>query len=314
MSIITPMKATRTLAALILVLVIVLASWDNVRAQSADVKFFAETGHNVRGEFLKFYNNVRDPNLMYGYPITEQFISRDGKTVQYFQRARFELTNSNAVALTPIGRGLHQPAAPLNAKNPFACESFANIPVCYAFLDFYKANGGAAQFGNPVAPAEENAGVFMQYFEYARLEWRANNFETRVTISDLGTIYFYSMTEDRAQLNPIAPQDATINPVLSIRARAFVSQSVTQPSGSQTISVIVQSQTQQPIANANGAAIVRLPNGVTQNIAFATDQFGVAKFSFNFADLTPGELVPIEIAVNFHGLTTQTKTSFRIWY
>lgn len=308
------MKAARLFATLSLVFVVFWASWGTVRAQSADVKFFAETGHNVRGDFLKFYNNVRDPNLIYGYPITEQFVSRDGKTVQYFQRARFELSASNAVALTPIGRVLHQLAAPLEAKNPFACESFADVPVCYAFLDFYKANGGAAQFGNPVAPAEENDGAFMQYFDYARFEWRVNNFQARVTISDLGTIYFHTMAEDRAQLNPIPPQDATINPVLSIRARAFVAKSITQSNGSQTVSIVVQSQTQQPIANANGAAIVRLPNGVTQNIAFATDQFGVAKFSFNFADLTPGELVSIEIAVNFHGLTTQTKTSFRIWY
>ena len=308
------MKAARRFATLILVFVVFWASWGTVRAQSSDVKYFPETGHNIRGEFLKFYNNVRDPNLMYGYPITEQFISRDGKTVQYFQRARFELTTSNTIALTPIGRALHQPTTPLDAKNPFACDSFAGIPVCYAFLDFYKTNGGAAQFGNPVAPAEENAGVFMQYFEYARFEWRANTFQNHVAITDLGRIYFDAMNEDPSRRNPVPPQDATINPVLSIRARAFVAKSITQSNGSQTVSIVVQSQTQQPIANANGIAIVKLPNGAAQNITFATDQFGIAKFSFDFTNLKPGELVSIEINVNFQGLATSTKTSFRIWY
>ncbi len=308
------MKAARKFTTLILVLVSLWATWGTVRAQSADVKYFRETGHSVRGEFLKFYDNVRDPNLMYGYPITEQFVSRDGKTVQYFQRARFELTASNTITLTPLGRALHQPAAPLDAKNPFACESFAEIPVCYAFLDFYKANGGAAQFGNPIAPAEQQGGLFMQYFEYARLEWRADQFQNHVAITDLGRIYFDAMNEDPAQRSPIPPQDATINPVLSIRARAFVANSVTRSSDSQTVSIVVQSQTLQPIANANGIAIVRLPNGATQNIAFATDQFGIAKFSFDFANIKPGELVLVEITVNFQGLTTLTKTSFRVWY
>ena len=308
------MFRTRKVFVSIIALSLLLAARGIVHAQSADVKFFPETGHTVRGEFLKFYNNTRDPNLVYGYPITEQFVSRDGKTVQYFQRARFELTASGALALTPIGRALHQPAASLDAKNPFACESFGGIPVCYAFLEFYKANGGAAQFGNPVAPAEQLGGAFMQYFEYARFEWRTDRSQNHVVITDLGRIYFDALNEDPSQRNPVAPQDATINPVLSLRARAFVANSVTRSSGAQTVSILVQSQTLQSIANANGVAIVRLPDGATQNFAFTTNQFGVAQISFEFANVRPGELVAIEITVNFQGLTTTTKTSFRVWY
>lgn len=307
------MTAMRRLVGLITALTILLASVGIARAQSVDVKFFRETGHNVRGEFLKFYNNAPDPNLVYGYPITEQFISRDGKTVQYFQRARFELTNST-VALTPIGQIPRQPGNPLEAKNPSACQLLEGIPVCYAFLEFYKANGGAAQFGNPLAPAEENAGVFMQYFDYARFEWRTNGFQSRVTISDLGTIYFHTTGEDRPQLNPVGPDDATINPVLSIHARAFVAKSITQSSDSQTVSILVQSQTMQPIANANGIATVRMPDGSTQLYTISTNQFGVAQFSFDFANVKAGELVTVVISVDFQGLKTVTKTSFRVWY
>ena len=308
------MTGMRRLVVLITALTILLASQGIARAQSLDVKFFPETGHHVRGEFLKFYNNAPDPNLVYGYPITEQFVSRDGKTVQYFQRARFELTSPTMVALTPIGQVLRQPGNLLEAKNPSACQLLAGIPVCYAFLDFYKANGGAAQFGNPVAPAEENAGVFMQYFDYARFEWRTNGFQSRVTISDLGTIYFHTTGEDRAQLDPVSPYDATINPVLSIHARAFAAKSVTLSNGTQTISVFVQSQTMQPIANANGIATVRLPDGRTQSYTLSTNQLGVAQFSFDFANVEAGELVTVVISVDFQGLTTVTKTSFRVWY
>ncbi|MCC6298939.1 MAG: carboxypeptidase regulatory-like domain-containing protein [Anaerolineales bacterium] len=308
------MSGIRKVFVSIIAFALLLAAWRSAYAQSADVKFFPETGHNIRGEFLKFYNNTHDPILVYGYPITEQFVSRDGKTVQYFQRARFEVTASGALALTPIGRALHQPATPLDAKNPLACQSFNGVPVCYAFLDFYKANGGAAQFGNPVAPAEQQGSLFAQYFEYARFEWRANNFQNRVVITDLGRIYFDVIKEDPSHRNPVTPQDATINPVLSLRAHAFVAKSVTRSSGAQTVSVLVQSQTMQPVANANGSALVRLPDGATQTIAFATNQFGVAQFSFDFANLPPGELVTIEITVKYLGLETTTKTSFRVWY
>lgn len=308
------MTGMRRLVALTLACALLLTSWGIVRAQSADVQFFPETGHNVRGDFLKFYNNPRDPKLVYGYPITEQFVSRDGKTVQYFQRARFELTAAGTIALTPIGRALHQPATPLDATNPLACEQFARVPVCYAFLEFYKANGGAAQFGNPVAPAEQQGGLFVQYFEYARLEWRAEGFHNRVALTDLGRIYFDVVNEDPAHRRPAAPQDATINPVLSIHARAFAAKPVTRSNDTQTISIFVQSQTSQPIANANGIAVIRLPNGATQSLTFTTNQFGIAQFSFEFVSLKPGELVPVEITVNFQGLTAVTKTSFRVWY
>jgi hypothetical protein len=154
----------------------------------------------------------------------------------------------------------------------------------------------------------------VQYFEYARFEWRTDGFQNRVVITDLGRVYFDAANEDPTHRNPVQPQDATINPVLSIQARAFVAKSVTRANGSQTVSILVQSQTLQPIANANGIAIVRLPNGATQQAVFATDQFGVAQFSFDFAGIQPGELVSIEITVNYQGLTAATKTSFRVWY
>lgn len=310
----TPMNALQRVIVSLITASLLFASRGIAHAQSADVKFFPETGHSVRGDFLKFYNNLPDPILVYGYPITEQFVARDGKTVQYFQRARFELTASGTLALTPIGRALHQPAVALEAKNPLACQSFNGIPVCYAFLDFYKTHGGAAQFGNPVAPAEQQGGLFVQYFDYARFEWRVDGFQNRVALTDLGRIYFDAANEDPAHRNPVTPQDATINPVLSIHARAFVAKSVARSSGSQTVSVLVQSQTGQPIVNANGVALIHLPNGATQQIAIVTDRAGVAQFSFEFSGLAPGGLVTIEIAVNFQGLTSTTKTSFQIWY
>ncbi len=138
------MKAIWQLAALFLVLTILLTSWGSASAQSADVQYFPETGHHVKGDFLRFYKSVSDPRLVFGYPITEQITSKDGKTVQYFQRARFELRpdlpENQQVQLTSVGQALYQPANQLKLGNTAGCDLFATgYSVCLAFLDFYKA-------------------------------------------------------------------------------------------------------------------------------------------------------------------------------
>ena len=56
-------------------------------------QYFPETGHTVRGEFLDYFNQHGGLRI-FGYPITEQF-TLNGRTVQYFQRARLDLYPEN---------------------------------------------------------------------------------------------------------------------------------------------------------------------------------------------------------------------------
>jgi hypothetical protein len=314
-----PMKAIWRLAAYFLVLTILLTQWGIASAQSAEVQFFPETGHNVRGEFLRFYKSVSDPKLVFGYPITEQIKSKDGKTVQYFQRARFEvrpdLPENQRVQLTSLGRALYTASNQLNLSNTAGCDSFSTgYSVCFAFLDFYKANGGVAQFGNPISPFEFHENLIVQYFEKARFEWRADRPEgQRVVLTDLGRLYFEQLGEDQAYLKPINPLDATINPILSIKVRAFVAKSLTRATGQQTVYVIVQSQTQQAVSDATGKVTIHWPDGRMDDYFFTTNEAGLGTVTFNFADQKQGELVPIEVIVAYQGLAGTTKTSFRIW-
>ena len=71
------------------------------------VQYFPETGHTVRGEFLDYFNQHGGLRI-FGYPITEQF-SLNGRTVQYFQRARLESlpgeSSATASATRFAGRG-----------------------------------------------------------------------------------------------------------------------------------------------------------------------------------------------------------------
>jgi Domain of unknown function (DUF4232) len=78
---------------------------------SGNGTFYAETGHNIGGKFLQYWKG-HGGLAQFGYPLTEQLSERleDGKayTVQYFERARFELHPENAppydVLLGQFGR------------------------------------------------------------------------------------------------------------------------------------------------------------------------------------------------------------------
>jgi hypothetical protein len=314
------MKAIWLLILPFLVLTVLLTRWGLVHAQSASLQYFPETGHNVQGDFLRFYKNVKDPKLVFGYPITEQITSKDGKTVQYFQRARFELhteeSEGQRVQLTSIGQATYKPAGQLNINNRSGCEVFATgYRVCFAFLDFYKADGNTTQFGNPISPFEFHDNLIVQYFEKARFEWRADRPEgQRVVITDLGRLYFDQLGEDQAYLKSVRPLDATINPILSISVRAFVLKAVTLSNGQQTVYVVVQSQTLQAVSKATGKASIHWPDGRVDDYFFTTNNSGVGVVTFKFADQKQGELVPIDIAITYQGLSGTTKTSFRIWF
>ncbi len=316
------MNAARYIGVLLVTLTLLLHPQAGVYAQgTGNEQYFPETGHTVKGDFLRFYRNATDPGLIYGFPITEQFTSRDGKTVQYFERARFELNSSlvggAGVLLTPLGQSTYEPGSPkLDINNPAACKSFKNgYQVCLAFLDFYQGHGGKAQFGEPISPFEFHENLIVQYFENARFEWRADRPEgQRVVLTDLGRLYFNRLGEDPAQLRPTRPLDATISAVLALHARAFVKYAITQSSGQQAVYILVQSQTSQPIANANGMATIHLTDNHTEEYYFTTNSSGLGSFTFNFENQVAGKLIPIEILVTYQGLAAKTTTSFRTWY
>ncbi len=97
-------------------------------AAQADVRYFPETQHTVRGLFLKYWNE-HGALAQQGYPLTEEFQEKstlDGKTytVQYFERAIFENHPENKgtpyeVLLAQLGKYQIDSRYP-NASNPAA--------------------------------------------------------------------------------------------------------------------------------------------------------------------------------------------------
>lgn len=160
---------------------------------------FPETGHSISGEFRLFWelNGATD---VFGYPLTD-VLQEDGVSVQYFQRARFELEPNNPpgsrIKLTNLGELLHPPDPPI-ASALIPSPDDPNIryfaesghTLSFAFKDFYDAHGGRAIFGYPITEQLTIDGLTVQYFQRARFEYHPENAAPyRVQLSLLGYEY-----------------------------------------------------------------------------------------------------------------------------
>jgi hypothetical protein len=290
------------------------------QAQSSQgEEYFAKTGHWVKGEFLVAYRKAVNPAIVYGNPITDEFTDKtSGYTIQYFEKARFELhpeaPAAQRVQFTLLGKLLYTSGQPgVAIDNSAACRRFAQtgFQVCYAFLQFFDANGGEQQFGYPISNLELQNGRQVQYFQRARLDWRPElPSGKRVAVADLGKIYFDLRGENQALLQ----SDTTINGTLSLVASAFPQQAVTSRKGQQTVFVIVRDQRLEPIQNARVELTIHLPSGQQiKSDPVITDKFGVARYTFQF-DTTQLGVVTINVQVTRDELKAQTVTSFRIWW
>jgi len=158
---------------------------------------FAETGQCVGGRFLEYWlaNGGLARN---GFPLTSVRIEtlEDGNAyqVQYFERVRLEYHPENAypydVLLGQFGRRVLEsgasgvvpdtgPAAPQAGATYFP-ETGHNVGG--SFIDYWRANGGLAQFGFPLTELHEERLVpgspttyLVQYFERARFEYHPEN-------------------------------------------------------------------------------------------------------------------------------------------
>lgn len=285
--------------------------------QGADFNFFDETGHNVQGDFLRYYRGLANPNAVLGYPITEQFTNKDNVLVQYFQRGRLEMVGGQ-VKPSALGALTYSPGVKLNFKNSMSCELYTQTgySVCFAFLEFFNANGGVGFFGYPISSFEFQDNAIVQYFQNGRLEWRPSNPEgDRVVMTYLGASYFNIVKEDPALLDAVVPLNNTTQPeILSLNVRAFPWKAVTYSSDSQLIFVVVQDQTLQSVHGATGTAKVTWTDGSETVLNILTGDSGISTLTLPVSNQTYGGLVTVEVSVKHGNLSGHTTTSFRIWY
>src|SRR5713226_2821691 len=165
-------------------------------------KFFDITGHNVAQPFLDFFKAHGDLTV-FGYPRTE-VIQEDGGTVQYFQRARFELHPENPkpfqVQLMLLGDILTTPRRPFPQTKPFtptADHVFypqTGHSLSFGFLKFFNTYGGLDAFGYPISEELQEANndgssrvYSVQYFQRARFEYHPEHAGTQYEV-ELGLL------------------------------------------------------------------------------------------------------------------------------
>jgi len=172
------------------------AAWKGTAAQPAaggacsGGSFFAQTGHAICRQMESYWRQYGGL-AQFGYPISDplsEVSATDGKayTVQYFERARFELHPENAppydVMLGLLGRQFHNPdppAAPLNdGVHQFLPQTGHNVGAL--FYTHWQQHGGLFVNGYPISEAFTEQGgdgkpYTVQYFERARFELHPEN-------------------------------------------------------------------------------------------------------------------------------------------
>jgi hypothetical protein len=295
-------------------------------AQVDDPLYFPQTGHSITGDFLKAYQRAENPLLVYGYPITEEYLEEEtGQKVQYFQRARFvfrpSLPPELQVQLSPLGEYLYTPGklAVIEENTP-ECQPFSTrrgkLRVCYAFLVFFNDHGGLAQFGEPISNAEWRNERIVQYFQRARFEWYPE-YPTghRVVLANVGREYF---DQRRESLTHLPPRDNVPFSVLSLSPRAYMRTAVAPVQGEQTIFVVVRDQTSRPVADAKVTVFAFQPGDGRDILlepveAPPTNQYGVTSLTFRYTGTGVG-VAEVGVAVSYKDLSSWTKTSFRLWW
>ena len=159
---------------------------------SMEPRYFPETGHYISGRFRQYWEEYGGLTT-FGLPLTRPFDDllpgNQTRTVQYFERARFEYDQSRAqpydVQLTLIGAEItaaRRSEAPFLPAPPLAtADTSYTAPTQHnlggTFRRWWESNGGLARFGYPLSEefressAADGREYTTQYFERARFEY-----------------------------------------------------------------------------------------------------------------------------------------------
>ncbi len=207
----------RRILTLLAACVTVCASvWTSVHsialAQSSNCRTFTETGQTICDKFLDYWN-LHGGLAQQGFPISGALNEQnetDGKTytVQYFERAVFELHPENAapndVLLSLLGVFLYQQKYPAGASGQQPDNTAGSIAFAETgkrlggtFLDYWQQHGALAQQGLPISDVFTEVSDLdgkpytVQYFERAVFELHPEQTVAyQVLLSQLGTFRY----------------------------------------------------------------------------------------------------------------------------
>lgn len=292
----------------------------NTFAQSGD-RFFPETGHYLDGQFVPFFDSYGG-SAIFGYPITDSFTDQESQhLVQYTENARFELTQDpigtgQSVQLAPLGEqmeGIYPAADPGDASG---CRYFAETghSTCYAFLDFFEANGGRDLFGLPISEFIIQNDRIVQYFQNFRLDWYPEEPENRqIQVGSLGREHFRVEGYDPALLQPGTSGNEAGYRVTELLLTASVQSPSLSPEGVQEVYLVLRDQNTLPVSQAAVLLIVHEPEHDRYFLMPTTNSEGISRTSFQLKQASHGSTVNLEIWVMANGMEAVARDSFSIW-
>jgi hypothetical protein len=298
---------------------------------------FGATGKRACGRFLEYW--IANGGLaQQGYPITDEFTETnpsDGKryTVQYFERARFELHPENQapynVLLGLLGTEQFRPRYPGGVApvggDPFAgdnggrdCARFDQTgqTVCGPFLRYWQANGGLAQQGYPLGPVfletnpTDGRQYPTQYFERARFEYHREfaNTPNAVLLGLLGREQYLAKYQPGSAPAPTPPPAANPAP------RAGTQITITPRQGPNSTLFVVtgigftaNTTYYLQIASQDGKAAINFDDASTRS-----DADGVLLAGFSFGSAVPAGSYTARIATAVSGGPALATTSFTL--
>jgi hypothetical protein len=310
-------------------------------AQGEDTRYFEETGHNVSGEFLRFYDQ-HGGRAIFGYPLTREFVE-NGLVVQYFQRVRMEKHPENPepyqVQLGLLGEELGWRQAPIPESEipPSTHSDKRYFPetghtVAFAFLEYYQDNGGLDIFGYPITEwIIELDGRIVQYFQRGKMEWYPENPPgQRVQLGMLGTRYveefvdpIYKERESSYIHSQAIPPTATpipgstdpLSDVTGLRIMATLKYPIIGLKSTQTVYVYVLDQSSHGVSGVLVDMQVEYKDGRRDSFSLPlTDTNGYTQIEFPIGDPAPGYVVIVNLAASHGNVRGETSTAFLPWW
>jgi hypothetical protein len=317
----------------------------SIHGQTSNMRYFPETGHSVRGEFLEFFE-THGGLAVFGYPLTDEF-TQDGRRVQYFQKVRMEwhpeFPEPYNVQLGLLGDELGYRKPPISSAEipPANYPQRRYYPktghtVSFAFLDYFDEHGGLDVFGYPITEFLIERGHIVQYFQRACLEWHPENTHPyKVQLGLLGEIDVNQKLDEKkldptlldpqpppaimTPPTPLSPSASSVNPtplpsVTAIDASASVKYAITGQEGYQTVYVYVTDQRGRGLPGAQVSFVARYTTEDRDFSAPPTDTTGYTYHTFSVGNPLPGYIIVIDVTVTSGNLTATTQTSFLPWW
>lgn len=171
--------------------------------QSIQSVYFDKTGHYLSSGFL-YYWRVNGGISQFGMPISEE-LSEDGRTVQYFEKARFEYHEEfrgtrYETSLGQLGREAIEADSAVKTERAYRPIEAKYVPAGFRFFketghtlvgrwrEMWERNGGLDRFGFQLTEQfQRNIGGLdynVQLFE--RVEMRFREGQTDITLASLG--------------------------------------------------------------------------------------------------------------------------------